>query len=56
MTEDIKLWPSPRSLELFESWFEAEVVDAPLDTTREPMFLRPAAGKRRARAKKAKRK
>ena len=43
---DSSLWPT-RSLEVFDSWFEAHIFDAPLDTTREPMFVRPRSKKKR---------
>ena len=39
--EDTDLWPAVRTLDVFEAWFEVQVVDAPFDTTREPMFLSP---------------
>ena len=50
---DRALWPDPRTLELFEAWFEAEVFDAPYDSTREPMFFRPKRkSKKRKRRKR----
>ncbi len=44
--DDPSRWPTPRTLELFEAWFETELLDAPFDTTREPVFIKHKAKKR----------
>ena len=47
--EDASLWPAPRTLEVFDAWFEAEIFDAPFDTTREPMFVTKSGKKKKRR-------
>jgi hypothetical protein len=44
---DKSRWPEDRTRELFDSWFEAEIFDAPFDTTREPMFTKSKTKKKR---------
>ena len=49
---DRALWPTPRTLDLFEAWFELEPFDAPYDSTREPMFIKPKRKSKRQRRRR----
>ncbi|MBW3535941.1 MAG: hypothetical protein KY453_12130 [Gemmatimonadetes bacterium] len=39
VVEDRAQWPEPRTFELFQTWFDMDLLDAPIDVVDAPLYM-----------------